>query len=310
LMNFSSQYRSLEPSSPQGRLVYSFSRRLLTGRIRSVFQLRLVGLRLRRLLLLCSVQRLNRRCRRSVSCERYAAKPACHTGSCATQCSSWRVVARAETQQDWFLKSLQGGRAHPLAVCGVATLCWCPSSTGAAGSRNHPFNLTDLSARLAPVRGCSSPDAAPYTPSASDSDRCSCPRSYRSPPPCADRCTLPSPVAAPTSRPACRLNERCLVASTHRLRRPLAYRPRRLAVGLGASLSLRSAETGPQGGMRKQGGITAHAQPTLKTVPHGPAFMNLQKPHVSSSSSSSATCNRVSPALRSGPAVAMPHSKP
>jgi hypothetical protein len=27
------------------------------------------------------------------------------------------------TQQDWFLKGLQGGRAHPLEVSGVATLC-------------------------------------------------------------------------------------------------------------------------------------------------------------------------------------------
>jgi hypothetical protein len=25
-------------------------------------------------------------------------------------------------QQDWLLKCVQGGRAHPLAACGVATL--------------------------------------------------------------------------------------------------------------------------------------------------------------------------------------------
>jgi hypothetical protein len=28
--------------------------------------------------------------------------------------------------QNWFLKCLQGGRAHPLAACGVATLCCSP----------------------------------------------------------------------------------------------------------------------------------------------------------------------------------------
>jgi hypothetical protein len=40
-------------------------------------------------------------------------------------------------QQDWFLKGLQGGRVHPLAARGVATLC-C-SLPGAAGNRspNH-----------------------------------------------------------------------------------------------------------------------------------------------------------------------------
>jgi hypothetical protein len=31
-------------------------------------------------------------------------------------------------QQDWFLKGLQGGRAHPLAACRVATLC-CSGET-------------------------------------------------------------------------------------------------------------------------------------------------------------------------------------
>jgi hypothetical protein len=29
-------------------------------------------------------------------------------------------------QQDWILKCLQGGRAHPLAACGVAVLCCSP----------------------------------------------------------------------------------------------------------------------------------------------------------------------------------------
>jgi hypothetical protein len=29
-------------------------------------------------------------------------------------------------QQDWLLKSLRGSRAHPLAACGVATLCRSP----------------------------------------------------------------------------------------------------------------------------------------------------------------------------------------
>jgi hypothetical protein len=31
--------------------------------------------------------------------------------------------ANPRQKQDWFLKSLQGIRAHPLAACGVATLC-------------------------------------------------------------------------------------------------------------------------------------------------------------------------------------------
>jgi hypothetical protein len=35
-------------------------------------------------------------------------------------------------KQDWFLKVLQGGRAHPLTACGVATLCCFPTD----GNRN------------------------------------------------------------------------------------------------------------------------------------------------------------------------------
>ena len=36
---------------------------------------------------------------------------------------SWSFgQASKQQQQDWILKCLQGGQAHPLAVCGVATL--------------------------------------------------------------------------------------------------------------------------------------------------------------------------------------------
>ena len=44
------------------------------------------------------------------------------------------ATSRAEPRQkqDWILKCPQGGRAHPLAACGVATLC---CSTGDAGNR-------------------------------------------------------------------------------------------------------------------------------------------------------------------------------
>jgi hypothetical protein len=41
----------------------------------------------------------------------------------------WKAAAsKADPRQqhDWILKCLQGGRAHPLAACGVATLCSSP----------------------------------------------------------------------------------------------------------------------------------------------------------------------------------------
>jgi hypothetical protein len=37
-----------------------------------------------------------------------------------------RAVRRRGEQQDWILMRRQGGRAHPLAACGVATLCCSP----------------------------------------------------------------------------------------------------------------------------------------------------------------------------------------
>jgi hypothetical protein len=37
-----------------------------------------------------------------------------------------RVYPTHKQKQDWILKCLQGGRAHPLTVCGVATLCCSP----------------------------------------------------------------------------------------------------------------------------------------------------------------------------------------
>ena len=42
----------------------------------------------------------------------------------------WKAAKGKERhRQDWFLKCLQGGRAHPLAVCGVATLCCSPPAS-------------------------------------------------------------------------------------------------------------------------------------------------------------------------------------
>jgi hypothetical protein len=38
-----------------------------------------------------------------------------------------RTCTRSRQQQDWFLTCLEGGWAHPLAACGVATHC-CPST--------------------------------------------------------------------------------------------------------------------------------------------------------------------------------------
>ena len=41
----------------------------------------------------------------------------------------WKAAtskAEPRQQQDWILKRVQGGRAHPLAACGVATLCCSP----------------------------------------------------------------------------------------------------------------------------------------------------------------------------------------
>jgi hypothetical protein len=41
----------------------------------------------------------------------------------------WKAAtskAEPRQQQDWILKGLQGGRVHPLAACGVATLCCSP----------------------------------------------------------------------------------------------------------------------------------------------------------------------------------------
>ena len=41
----------------------------------------------------------------------------------------WKAAtskAEPRQQQDWILKCVQGGRAHPLAACGVATLCCSP----------------------------------------------------------------------------------------------------------------------------------------------------------------------------------------
>ena len=35
------------------------------------------------------------------------------------------LEGRPRQKQNWFLKCLQGGRAHRLAACGVATLCCC-----------------------------------------------------------------------------------------------------------------------------------------------------------------------------------------
>jgi hypothetical protein len=42
----------------------------------------------------------------------------------------------------WFLKCLQGGRAHPLAACGLATLCCSPP---ALQGTTHGYGLESLS---------------------------------------------------------------------------------------------------------------------------------------------------------------------
>jgi hypothetical protein len=67
----------------------------------------------------------------------------------------WKAAslkADPRQQQDWFLKSLQGGRAHPLAACGVATLsgCWKPGfslqSFGFVGGTHRPQHAAVLHA--------------------------------------------------------------------------------------------------------------------------------------------------------------------
>jgi hypothetical protein len=47
-----------------------------------------------------------------------------------------RAALEVSASRVWILKCLQGGRAHPLAACGVATLC-CSPPGGAAGI--HPY---------------------------------------------------------------------------------------------------------------------------------------------------------------------------
>jgi hypothetical protein len=68
-----------------------------------------------------------------------------------------KVAARS---QDWILKCLQGGRAHPLKACAVATLCCSPpvllapknlsrEATGSAALRSMPDRTTHrLTVRL------------------------------------------------------------------------------------------------------------------------------------------------------------------
>jgi hypothetical protein len=46
----------------------------------------------------------------------------------------WKADPRRQ-QHDWFLKCLQGGRAHTLAACGVATICCSPPALLGTGGK-------------------------------------------------------------------------------------------------------------------------------------------------------------------------------
>jgi hypothetical protein len=56
--------------------------------------------------------------------------PSCHSLSVRSASRASATTATIATgagqQQNWILKCLQGVRAHPLAACGVATLCCSP----------------------------------------------------------------------------------------------------------------------------------------------------------------------------------------
>jgi hypothetical protein len=66
-----------------------------------------------------------------------------------------QLEAGTRQQQDWILMCMQGGRAHHLADCGVATLCCSPP--GAAGNR---ILASCFAKPMCPRR----PPASPHTP--------------------------------------------------------------------------------------------------------------------------------------------------
>jgi len=66
-----------------------------------------------------------------------------------------QLEAGTRQQQDWILMCMQGGRAHHLAACGVATLCCSPP--GAAGNR---ILASCFAKPMCPRR----PPASPHTP--------------------------------------------------------------------------------------------------------------------------------------------------
>jgi hypothetical protein len=61
--------------------------------------------------------------------------------------------AEPRQQQDWVLKCLQGGRAHPLAACGVATLC-CPPPALEPVAATRAEGRTSLARRVVLMREC------------------------------------------------------------------------------------------------------------------------------------------------------------
>jgi hypothetical protein len=67
-------------------------------------------------------------------------RPAAASASPVSRALSATSKADPRRQQDRFLKCLQCGRAHPLAACGVATLCSSPPTR--AGNRLLTLLLT------------------------------------------------------------------------------------------------------------------------------------------------------------------------
>jgi hypothetical protein len=54
----------------------------------------------------------------------------------------WGLESRPRRQQDWILKCLLGGRAHPLAACAVATLCSLREPKPELVTRLRPHRFT------------------------------------------------------------------------------------------------------------------------------------------------------------------------